>query len=90
MRKMLKKQEEFEHKFNFRFEESDEDFIKRYPRTFKDTLRKDEDKRIKKRKDVEERNKREKEMKKEELKIMKMVKNMKEIMEKLLAMMKWR
>ena len=29
-------------------------------------------------------------MKKEELKIMKMLKNMKEIMEKLLAMMKWR
>ena len=54
---MLKKQEEFEHKFNFRFEESDEDFIKRYPRTFKDTLRKDEYKIIKKRKDVEKREK---------------------------------
>ena len=31
--------------------------IKRYPRTFKDTLRKDEYKIIKKRKDVEEREK---------------------------------
>jgi hypothetical protein len=39
--------------------------LNRYPRTTKDTLRKDEDKRIKKRKDVEGK-KREKEMKKEE------------------------
>jgi protein KRI1 len=38
--KNVKKQEEFEHEFNFRFEEPDEDFIKRYPGTIKDTLRK--------------------------------------------------
>merc|ERR1712029_92717 len=57
-------------------------FIKRYPRTIKDTLRKDGEKRVKKRKEVEERKKREKEQKKEEIKMLKSIKK-KEIMEKL-------
>jgi len=80
--KNVEKMEEFEHKFNFRFEEPDEDFIKRYPRTIKGTMRKEEDKRAIKRKDVEERKKREKEQKKEEIKVLKSMKK-KEIMDKL-------
>ena len=85
--KNVEKMEEFEHKFNFRFEEPDEDFIKRYPRTIKGTMRKEEDKRAKKRKDVEERKKQEKQQKKEEIKMLKNAKK-KEIMDKLAKLRK--
>ena len=48
-------QEEFEVKYNFRFQEPDPEFIKRYPRTMADTIKKKDTSRKKKREDAKAR-----------------------------------
>ncbi|CAL1277260.1 unnamed protein product [Larinioides sclopetarius] len=83
--KDLEKQEIFEHKYNFRFEEPDEEFIKSYPRTVGDSLRRENNKRKQKREEYAERKKKEKEQKREELKRLKALKR-KEIEEKFLKL----
>ncbi|KAM7286801.1 protein KRI1 homolog [Ixodes scapularis] len=78
----LEQQETFEHKFNYRFEEPDAEFIKKYPRTMQDSMRRKDDRRSVKRHETRERKQEEKELKKEEIKRLKALKR-KEILDKL-------
>ncbi|VDN55461.1 unnamed protein product [Dracunculus medinensis] len=80
--KELDRATEFEKKYNFRYEEPDNDFIKQYPRTIKQSIRKKDDKRKLKRIAHRERKQQEKEIKKNEIRELKTMKK-KEIEEKL-------
>lgn len=63
----VEQQAEFETKYNFRFEEPDNEFIKRFPRTIDDSVRAENTARKDKRKERQERKAKEKELKMKDL-----------------------
>ncbi|XP_062552314.1 protein KRI1 homolog [Armigeres subalbatus] len=70
----LEKQEEYERQYNFRFEEPDSEFIKRYPRNVDESVRIERNKRKEQRQLLKERKQREKEQQKRELEELKAIK----------------
>lgn len=78
----LEKQAQFEHKFNFRFEEPDSEFIQRYPRTIENSVRRSDNKRAEKRSELKERKQKEKQQKMKELEMLSAMKK-REIEEKI-------
>ncbi|KAJ6633672.1 Protein KRI1 like, partial [Pseudolycoriella hygida] len=78
----LERQAEFEQKFNFRFEEPDAEFIKRYPRTIEQSVRRVDNRRKEKRAEVKERKLQEKKEKMKELEMLNAIRK-KEIEEKI-------
>lgn len=80
--KIIEHQEEFERKYNFRFEEPDPEFIKAYPRTIQDSMRREKTKRREKREETKKRKELEKTQRREEIKRLKNLKRL-EIVDKL-------
>lgn len=81
----VEKQAEYEQKYNFRYEEPDNEFIKRFPRTIENSVRAEKTKRKEQRKERDERKAKEKELKMKELREVNSIRK-REIEEKLLLL----